>query len=161
MHLATWFPVCRKSPVSLRFFGSKQYKLQVSFRMLSFSFGLVWFVCLFHMERYLMRVLETLASERKRSWVALAFPCGWATHKELPETRTKREGFPVPHFTHCPHCSLIWPLRMASWVALFQRSNIGRYFIFVFGWLVCRRRHWQRNQPTKRAEIVDKYLSTT
>jgi len=99
---------------------------------------LVWFG-LFHMEHYLMRVLETLASERKRSWVSLAFPCGWATHRERPVERTKREGLPPPHFTHWPHCNLIWPLITACWIALFPRSNVGRYFIFgLFGlvWFV-------------------------
>ena len=67
-----------------------------------FSFGLV--------DYYLE--IETKAINR--SFVDLAFPCGCATHRLRPVERTKREGLPPPHFTHCPHCSLICPL-ITAW----------------------------------------------
>jgi len=64
-----------------------------------------------------------------RSRVFAGVPCGCATHKLRPVDFTKREGFPSPHFTHWPHCSLIWPAKIADWIEWFQRSRVGRYFM--------------------------------
>jgi hypothetical protein len=74
--------------------------------------------------------LDTLRRDKKRSLVALAEPCGCATHKERLVVLTKREGFPPPQLTHWPGWSLICPDMTALWVAAFHKSIFGRYFIF-------------------------------